>query len=317
MSSALDHSNASSPRISREPLVANGVASVNRLSVLRTIFDETAARFSKAIFETTGNAVDFQVEDILAIRVGETKDIDALLSVASVYDAPDLQSKVAVAISMNLALSLIDLLFGSNVSIPFTRADRGLTKVESRAAEFATAAIIDSFQASLSKVVSATFKLERVEAAVDWLTLARKGSVIVLCKCKLQALGRQGDAILAIPRSALDPFRDALSRDPNAKGNVEDAAWARKLRGQVVKAAVTVSATMEKRGLTLGDVAQFHVGQIIELPFSPTSLIPLESANRRLFSCELGQKDGFYTVRVEEKIDGEQEFLSKIIGDQT
>lgn len=295
----------------RAPLVANGVATVGRLPVLRAIFDEAATRFEKAISETTGADVDFQVKDVLALRVGDAKDASA--AAASIFQAPELRCKVAVGINVDLALMLVDLLFGSSVSIPFEHRDRGLTKVESRAVEFAITSLIDSFQAPFSKVVNVSYKLESTEQEFDWFALAGKGAAIVVCKFVLQTQGRQGEAFLAIPRIALDPYNEALSRAPNANGNFEDAAWAQNLRDQVVRASVKVSAVMEKRGLTLGDVARFHVGQLISLPFSPTSLIPLKNGARPLFNCELGQKEGFYTVRIEEKIDGEQEFIDRII----
>lgn len=304
----------SRPSAGRAPLVANGVAAVGRLPVLRAILDDSATRFEKALSETTGADVDFQVKDVLALRVGDAKDVNA--AVASVFQAPELRCKVAVGINADVALMLIDLLFGASVSIPFTQHDRGLTKVESRAVEYAITSLIDSFQASFSKVVDVSFKLESTEQALDWLTLAGKGAAIVVCKFILQAQGRQGEAVLAIPRIALDPYNDVLARAPNANGNIEDAAWAQNLRDQVVRATVRVSAIMEKRGLTLGDVARFHVGQVIALPFSPTSLIPLKNGSRSLFNCELGQKEGFYTLRIEEKIDGEQEFINRIIGNQ-
>ncbi len=269
-----------------EPLVANGVASVGRLSVLRTIFEECGTRFAKAVFETTGAELELLVKDIQAVRVSEMKDAGETIAIASVYAAPELRAKIIIGVDVDLALTLIDVLFGSNVSSPFTRADRTLTRVESRAAEFAMATMLDALQASLAKIVKSTFKLEGVEQTVEWSLLGSRGSVVVIGRFVLQSGGRQGEAIVVIPRSALDPLPGcAVARAQWFLASSRDSAWARKLRDQLVKASVRVSATMEKRGLTLGDVARFHVGQIIDLPFSPTSLIPLKSAERALFKC--------------------------------
>ncbi|HEY8163048.1 MAG: FliM/FliN family flagellar motor switch protein [Methylocystis sp.] len=307
-------SDQSRPSAARAPLVANGAGTVGRLPTLRAILDEAATRFSKTLYETTGVDIDFQAKDMLIVRVGDAKGVEC--SLASVFQAPELRCKVAIGANAELALTLVDLLFGSNVSIPFTRQDRGLTKVESRAVEFAINSLIEAFRLSFSKILGISYRLESTEQTLDWPALGPKGAAILVCRFALQSQGRLGEAVLAIPRIALDPFNETLSRASNGVGNVEDAAWAQKLKDQVVKATVKVSSTMEKRGLTLGDVAQFHVGQVIPLPFSPTSLIPLKNGSRPLFNCELGQKDGFYTVRIEEKIDGEQELLERIMGEQ-
>ncbi|HEY8261169.1 MAG TPA: FliM/FliN family flagellar motor C-terminal domain-containing protein, partial [Methylosinus sp.] len=71
---------------------------------------------------------------------------------------------------------------------------------------------------------------------------------------------------------------------------------------------------MEKRDLTLGDIARFEVGQIVELPVTPTGLIKLECEGQALFWCEIGQKDGAYTIRIEDFVDKEQEFIDDVLG---
>jgi flagellar motor switch protein FliM len=63
----------------------------------------------------------------------------------------------------------------------------------------------------------------------------------------------------------------------------------------------------------LAEVSQFKIGQVISLPFSPASLIPLECVGKRLFNCALGQKDGFYTIRIEDVVDDQMEFLHSIL----
>jgi len=313
MSRVLGQADASASRVAQEPLVANGAASVNRLSALQSIFEEAAARFSKTLLEKTGSSIESSVEEVSAIRIGETQAIDAALAVVGVYDIEELRSKAIVGIDFELVLCLIEALFGSNVSAPFARKDRTATKVELRAAEFAMTTFVKSFQNSLSRFVDANFELEQVAPTADWGALGRKGSVVVLCTCRVRACGREGEVVMAIARSALDPYRDALSRDLNSIGANEDSTWADNLRNQVVRATVTVSATMERKGLTLGDVARFRIGQVIGLPFSPTSLILVKCADRRLFNCELGQKDGCYTVRIEELIDDKEEFIKSIL----
>ena len=106
----------------------------------------------------------------------------------------------------------------------------------------------------------------------------------------------------------------ALSRNPATEGLSLDEAWSKKLHDSVVQAEVKVSAVMDRKGLTLEDVARFEVGQVIQLDASPTSLIKLECESRALFWCNFGQKEGFYTVRVEECVNETEEFLQDIIG---
>ncbi len=52
----------------------------------------------------------------------------------------------------------------------------------------------------------------------------------------------------------------------------------------------------------------------MKLPITPTSLLRVESEGRTLFWCALGQKDGSYTVRIEEFCDERQEFIQDLLG---
>ena len=306
--------NMAGSRSTRERLVANGEASVSRLPALRAVFQEAMSRFARGVQDITGDAVDIAVEEVGAARIGNMREIDELCGRAAIYRSEELRARLAVVASFDFAYAFIDVLFSSKISESFSRADRTLTAVEARAADFAMNALAEAFGAALSRVAPANFAFESVDQAIDWGSLGRKDSIVVVGRFRLRTHGRGSDILVFLPRTALDPFREALSRNLDAKGASQNPGWTSKLQDQVVKTKVTVSAVMEKDGLTLGDVARFNVGQVITLPISPTSLVPLKCGDRRLFQCALGQKDGHYTVRIDEFIDDRKEFFENILG---
>jgi flagellar motor switch protein FliM len=217
-------------------------------------------------------------------------------------------------VSAGFVSSLIEILFSGSSSRPFMRTDVALTKVETRAADFAINSLADSLADAFSKIVEVSFAYDGARNSIDWTPLGRKGSIIVVCKCRFKSHGQGADAFFLIPRAALDPFREILGRDPNSKGMTKNSAWTSKLHDQVVQTSVTISAVMERSDFTLDDVARLEVGQVIALPVSPEGVIPLKCGERRLFGCTLGQKDGYYTVRIEEFVNERQDFLENVLG---
>lgn len=314
MSSMFEQGETAEPRSTRERLVANGEASVNRLPALRAIFQESVSRFAQRLQEMTGGRVDIAVSDLGAGRIGEMREANELCARAALYHSEELKAPLLVVASFDFACAVVELLFGARISEPFFREGRNLTKVERRAADYAVNTLVEALAASLSRVIQTSFAFERVDQSIDWSAFGRRGSITVVCRCALRAFEREGDVLLLIPRAALDPFREVLARDLSSKGAKENPVWTRKLHDQLVRTKVALSAVMEKSGLTLNDVAQFKVGQVIALPISPSSLIPLKCGDRSLFQCTLGQKDGHYTVRIDEFVDGKQEFLEHVLG---
>jgi flagellar motor switch protein FliM len=77
---------------------------------------------------------------------------------------------------------------------------------------------------------------------------------------------------------------------------------------------VPLRVVLEERMVTLGEAAEFKVGQVLELQATPHGRIKLEGNEQPLFWCELGQSDGVYNIRIDDVFDPEQEFISDILG---
>jgi flagellar motor switch protein FliM len=297
----------------RELLLANGEAAIDRLTALRSIFEETGADFGRSLEELFGAPSSLIVDEILAARIGDAfPDFEACEIVAT-YQLYELESSIVIAVDRGFIVAMIEVMFGSNGSSPAFHEDRRITHIEARVGQSTIDLLKDALKRAFSPIVDATFHLESIENKFDLSALGRKTSVSIICAYRVRAFGNDGLALIAVPRSALDPFRGALRGNSPAEASAKDQRWVNGIRERVLLTQVTVRASMEKRGLTLGDVARFRVGQVIGLPFSPSSLIRLECEDKGLFWCALGQKDGSYSVRIEDFIVAQDEFVRTIL----
>ena len=57
----------------------------------------------------------------------------------------------------------------------------------------------------------------------------------------------------------------------------------------------------------------FTVGQVVELNATSHGRVRLECNGERLMWCHLGKSQGKYTLRVDELVDREQEFMNEIL----
>jgi flagellar motor switch protein FliM len=119
--------------------------------------------------------------------------------------------------------------------------------------------------------------------------------------------------LVVIPQPALNAIRHTLERDPAESISTGDPRWAMQMKSRLGRTEVTLRAVIEERQFTLADIANLRVGNIFKLHATPQSRVRLECKNQPLFWCQLGQGDGLYTVRVEENVDQEQEFIDDIL----
>lgn len=297
-----------------EPLISIGEASLDRMPALTLIFQDAAAAFTRTLEDFTEIPAALSFEDLDARRVGDLSEKCADLTTTFVYEAQGLASRLTVGVDQEFLDISIELLLGSSVIEPATRNGASPTRIEASLAEFAVRCFLESLGHTLAPIVEARFERDMFGEEAGYAALGQKTAVAIVSRYRLKSLDQQGRLAVILPRAALDPFRPALSRFPGAEGAAQDERWSENLYDHIARTEVIVNVKMEARGFTLDDIAGLEVGDVMRLPIAPTSPIRVESEGRVLFWCTLGQKDGFYTVRLEEFADERRDFLEDILG---
>jgi flagellar motor switch protein FliM len=148
---------------------------------------------------------------------------------------------------------------------------------------------------------------------MEFALVGKRAMPAIIANIAFETLGRQGQIYLVIPQLALQSIRQDLARAPQDQPIATDPGWTRQFESQISRAEVRVHAIIEDKHLTLADIAEMRVGGVLGLQATTRSLVRLESNNQLLFWCELGQADGHYTVRIEESVNEEQEFMNDMI----
>ena len=65
--------------------------------------------------------------------------------------------------------------------------------------------------------------------------------------------------------------------------------------------------------LTLGDISDWRVGDLLPLKASAVTKIRLDCKSQPLFWCELGQAKGHYTLKMADRVDVEEMPLAQFL----
>ncbi len=298
--------------INEEPLISIGEAALDRMPALTMIYEQTAANFTRLLEELCEAPAALSFERLDARRAAEAATHCEGLTHVFIYQAQGLGSKVAIAVGASFFDLCVDLLLGSTVLEE--KEPRAISNIDRRLTAFALTHLLDSLAAALKPITDVTFERDIFGEEAGFAALGQKASVAIIGHCRLRAAEREGGVAILLPRAALDPFRAALAKFPGAEGLGHDERWSENLYDHVISAEVQVDVKIEARNFTLGDLAALEVGDVLRLPIAPTSPIRIESEGRTLFWCTLGQKDGRYTVRLEEFSDERQSFIENILG---
>jgi flagellar motor switch protein FliM len=287
--------------------------SVDRMPMLHVIFDQMTTLCAESLRSMSPSQSYFSLTGVGSSRMSEVLDSYESEAIVAVFYAQAWDGRILIGFDRDFVYTMVELLFGADGAEPPLDMPRVFSNVEMKVAEALFERFGKALQSSFSRASEVKFELERVETRMDYLAVGRLNNMAVYAKILVQGLDRGGEMFVVIPHSVLNPIRQALSQIVSGESVSTDPNWSRQLHSEIQRTEVVLRAVLEERSLTLGEVANFHVGQVIKLNATPDTMVRLECNNQRLFWCQMGQLNGAYSLQVRETADQKREFIDGIL----
>jgi flagellar motor switch protein FliM len=296
-----------------ERLLDGAKMSIERMPMLQVVFECVASQCSDALRQLLPIPVLFSVESVATERIGEVIESHDGDTVIGIVYVQAWEARLLIGFDNDFIFALADALFGGDGSEEPVFEKRPLSSIELRLAEKAIDIVGTALQCSFAAVCETTFKLDRVETRLDFVAIAPRTAIGIRAKFDARIMGRDIGIFILIPQTALIPIRQELEREPSAEMSVRDPRWSKQIQEEVGRTEISVRGVIEERQFTLADIANLRVGQVLVLQANANTKIKLECNSEPLFMCDLGQGDGFYTLRTDDFVDQDQEFLNDIV----
>lgn len=291
----------------RTRLIEAGGLSLDRLPMLHVVFDRLTTGCSDNLKHLVASPVYFSFSGVQSGRFGEMLDAYDNNAIAGIFHAPEWDSHILVGLDRDFIFTMVEVLFGSDGAEPPVEDERAFSGLELRLAHIILEQVGKALESSFSLVAATPFHLERTETRMEFAVIGGRSNKAVEAKFLLQGLNRGGEMFLILPQSVINPMRPALSKVLTGDSAARDPKWTQQIAAEVQKAEVTLRAVLEERTLSLGEIADLKVGQVIGLDATPTTRVKLEGNDRPLFWCHMGQAQGSYVLRVDEAIAQDKE----------
>lgn len=277
----------------------------------RAIADRILKPLRAGLEDAASEPVAVEIEAVAVERTTE------LLVGAGPHDAVTVGSSTTSPDALSIRLEakaiavLVNALFGAEAENAAGGIERDLSPVEIEVANLVcrlVAVAYNGFNAParriklpLAPVVSGEVLKEfavrddpgvRVDFAVGAEPERGLVSLFMPQRIVLQRGGDEADPVLA----------EALS-----------AEWAARFNEEVMRARVTLQATLSVGRMTLGQVAAFRRGHVIELSRTAPTETRLSARNKQLFVCEFGRLDENYTVRIKTPAAESQDIIDGLV----
>ncbi|MDQ5888575.1 MAG: flagellar motor switch protein FliM [Neisseriaceae bacterium] len=201
---------------------------------------------------------------------------------------------------------VVDNLFGSDGRYHVRVEGRDFTPTEQRIIRRLLQVVFDEYQKSWEPVYKVDFEYVRSEMNTQFANIATPTEVVVAVTFKIELGAGGGDFHVCFPYSMIEPIRDLLYSSMQADRMEADNRWVKLLSHQVQTAEVDLVANLGQAPVTLGEILDLKVGDVISLEIPEAIVAEVDGVP--VFECRYGIKNGQYALRVNKILAGADQF---------
>ena len=210
--------------------------------------------------------------------------------VTGVGSVPEMRSSIFIAMDGELTKRMIFHMLGGRPEYfvqdnsAFTQIDRGIAK---QLMDRVLVAVADAF----SSVLKINPKMESIDIKPGFATVMSSVTPVTVLKQRVSCFDIEGNVLVIIPRSALDPIRETLSTIAVDVGESEEH-WLSDLRDSTSEAPLVVDAVIGKLDVPLEQIFEWTAGTLLSLPPIGEDTTMIISNGRVLGNGRVGRFNG-------------------------
>jgi flagellar motor switch protein FliM len=209
----------------------------------------------------------------------------------------------------NLVFVLIELFMGGTGDSLVRIEGREFTNIESRLIRKVVEGLLLDLEKVWHSLQPVSVKVDRSENNPKLAAVMALAEPVIYVELSVEVEVANGAFYLCLPYSMLEPFRDKLLLgDPER--SAREPGWSKQIVIHLKEAPVAVCAELGDLQMTVKDVMNLRVGDVLTLDRSPGDLLRVKIEGVPKFLCEPGEYKGMRAVKL-------NRFLEREIADES
>ncbi len=202
-----------------------------------------------------------------------------------------------MVIDPSLAFLMVDNMFGGDGRFHTRVEGREFTQTELRIILRVVDILCENYAKSWEPVYPVEFEYIRSEMNTQFANIATPNEIVVAITFNVELGEMGGDMHFCFPYSMLEPLKDLLTSSLQGEVLGVDKRWVRLMTQQIQAAEVEIVADLAKQTLTLHEVLNLKVGDVI--PLSISEEVDAVVDNIPVMRCKYGVFNSQYALRVQ------------------
>lgn len=293
-----------------ERLVGDSGEAAQVIDAGRAMAERAVPMLQKSLTSELGVAVIVDLKSVEVSRVPEARSRAGETFALTVVGSSASSDAMTLVIDAPAIAIMVCTLFGGDPDLPVTPIERDLSQIEIDVSTMVFQEVAQALNGSGKRSLDLRLPVPRAMSGTEAKRHVLRDGAAIRIVLGISTPADSGTVTVTMPQ------RVALaSRDGAAAVSEEDhgPSWRERFSEEVMRSTVALEATMPLARLTLGDVADFDVGQVIEFEETAQSQARLSARGKTLFVCEFGKLGQNYTVRIKHPFDAGQDFIDGLM----
>jgi flagellar motor switch protein FliM len=210
-----------------------------------------------------------------------------------------------VVFDPNLVFLIVDNMFGGDGRFHTRVEGRDFTPTEQRIIQGLLGVFFTEYQKAWAPVYPIEFEYVRSEMNTQFANIATPSEIVVAITFTIELSGNSAEMHLCLPYSMVEPIRDVLYSTMHSEQAGSDKRWSSMLARQLQAAEVEVVVPLARTSITLGEIVQLKVGDIIPILIEESVSAAVDGIP--VMECRYGVRNGQYALKVERFLAQEAE----------
>jgi flagellar motor switch protein FliM len=267
-----------------------------RMPTLELINERFARLLRISLYGYLRRSPEIAVGPVRVIKYSDfTRNLPVPTNLNLVHAKP-LRGTSLFVLDPNLVFQIIDCLFGGSGKIHTRVEGRDFTATELRIIQNVLKLSFADYEKSWHSVHPLKFEYVRSEMNTQFANIATPTEVVVVSTFTIDLGSGGGEFNICMPYAMLEPLRDMIYSGMQADRSESDARWVTMLKRQIQDAEVALVANLGTATVTLRDLMQLEVGDVIGLDMPPSVVADIDGIP--VLDCSYGVTEGRYALKV-------------------
>ena len=255
--------------------------------------------------------LEMEVEAVEVVRFGEAKPTRPQFEAMTIVPSKSSPDALAILADADLVGLLVGAVFGGDPVLPAEPLGRKPSPIELQLVASLFASVATAFNGSGDRALDLRFPIAAPSSGAELSKIVLRDGPAVKIVFRVSSSAGFGTLSVTMPQRVLLSHRGEAVQA--ASEVATPGAWKARFGEEVMRSNVKLEATIPLSRMTLAELEDLPVGQVIEFPQDAQANARLSARRKTIFVCEFGKLGSQFTVRVRHPYDAGQEFMDGLI----